>query len=359
MKEELMKKEIQEKRKEIGEQLRQMSSKSNPFDDMIYLATEILRNCLFDCSRFGNKDLPEGFRSNKESTERLFDKIMNIYSDLEDLSPEAVEVCRMTSGPMQNWETFNTINKNLINLEKEYDTVYSQYSPVLNEDFLIFKLGGDSEAYKHLLRLRELSRTKFKNFTSDDFSKMMDVLDNSEDVCKNNFRMPEETFIKYRSSITEENLSDTDIQYMRRWKELGHDKIDVKTFKVRKASGEIFEATVTDAYVKVKNNLTEILMNKGLFLQGALSEEEFLVIYELIIEAARKYTKYTTDVDPELRDWVIELIKSKKEYDPDNAYKVFQINQILSVFCPNYAKAEGKRNNGLERNTSYRFIYYR
>lgn len=357
MREELMKKEIQEKRKEIGEQLRQMSSKSNPFDEMIYLATEILRNCLFDCSRFNNKDLPEAFRSNKESTENLVDKIMQIYSELEELSPEAAEICRLTSGPMQNWETFNKINEGLIGFEKNYDTVYSQYSPVVNEDFLIFKLGRDSEAYKHLLRLRELSKTRFKDFTSDDFSKMMDVIDNSKDVCKNNFMMTEETFIKYRSAIEEEKLSDTDIQYIKRWKELNHDKIDYKTFKVRKASGEIFEAIVSDSYSKTKDKITEILMNKGQFLQGALSETRFLVIYDTIMKAAKEYTKYK-DSDPELCEWVDELINSKKFVDPYHAHEIFKINQILSVFCPNYAKAEGK-NNGSENSTLYRFIYYR
>ena len=132
MREELMKQEIQEKKKEIGEQLRQSSFDSNPFDDMLYLATEILRNCLFDCSRFKNMELPENFRSNEESTERLVGRIMDIYSELNELSPEAAEVCRMTSGPMQNWETFNEINDNFIRFEKKYDTVYSQYSPVVN-----------------------------------------------------------------------------------------------------------------------------------------------------------------------------------------------------------------------------------
>lgn len=355
MREELMKKEIQEKTKEINEQLRQLSSESNPFDEMLHHATEILRNCLFDCSRFNNKDLPENFRSNRKSTERLFEKIMTIYSELEGLSPEAAEVCRMTSGPMQDWETFNKINDGLIEFSKKYETEYSQYSPIVNEDFLIFKLGKDSEEFKHLIRLRILTTTRFKKFTSDDFSKMMDVLDNSEEICKNNFMMSEKTFHEYSSAIIEENLDDKDIQYMKRWKEISHENPNYKTFKVRKTSGEIFEVIENDSYLEIRNKLFEILKNKGLFFQGMLSEKEFNMVYKLIIDTSMEYMKYE-DSDTELCDFLKNLIEPGTEQESD--YKVFQINQILSIFCMGYAKAE-KKNDKDKNNIFYHFIYYR
>lgn len=185
----------------------------NPFDVMMHHSLELTRGILFSCHRLKNPDVPEQVCINKEKIEAYTNKIQEELSKLMNMSDEVVAMCRETSYYYQRDE-FEAMNKILLELERNMQTVYSQSVPSRNDRFEQIRLGKDSDEYKRILELRILitDSKELSSMGDNDLRNLYDVI-SRPDVCVK-YWMTQEELEEKQKIIERYNLTENDIEYM-------------------------------------------------------------------------------------------------------------------------------------------------
>lgn len=200
--------------KEMKLELELHDVKDNPFDVMLHHSLELTRELLYACRRMRNLDVPEQIRTNKERLEFCMNRIEGEFSKLMDMSDETVAMCRETSCYYQSKE-FDKINKELLRIENNMETVWSRSVPNRDDRFEQVRLGVDSDGYKRLLELRDLvdNSEEFSSVNTSYLYGLCEVI-SRPDSCVKCFGMSEEELKEKQEIIKKYELSENDIEYM-------------------------------------------------------------------------------------------------------------------------------------------------
>lgn len=210
--------EMMKQFKELGIEVKEgeFPTTNNPFDVMIYMGIEILRDMLFTYLRIrhNNKCIQEHCPS-LESIAKKFDMIETYYKAFQAMDKEYVEICRTTSHFAENAGFINNLNNYLCSITQDMQTTYSKYTPAIDMKFVKALYGEESEQVKNCERLMIITSSAIVLIPNsiDYLSSLCDVIDHGEEVISNGW-MSKEEYEKRKKFIDENKLTIPQIKYM-------------------------------------------------------------------------------------------------------------------------------------------------
>lgn len=202
--------------KEMRLELEENSVQDNPFDVMLHFSMDLTRELLFACHRMKNSEIAKCVQTNPEILKKKFDMIMNEFGKLQNMSEETVAMCRETSYYYEG-KKFNEMNKALLTLDNNMETIWSRSVPNRNDQYERIRLGEDSDEYKRILELRNIIDTaeEFSNIDRDYLYELLDVIDKSDGIpdefIDERYKEDVEIIRKYKLTIE-------DVMYMTSYK---------------------------------------------------------------------------------------------------------------------------------------------
>lgn len=214
--------------REMHDELAANDIHDNPFDDMLYHGLELTRDLLFACHRHRNKDVLEQFWTTKERLDSMYGHILEVFEKIQCMSDDTVEECRTTSKYYaNNSDEFVAMNEGLLEFERNMQTVWTECNPCYDDRFEQLRLGEDSEEYKRLLELREISTDKDKlgALSDSELSSIIDVMYRLEEIKTRGsshkaWSLYGEELEKTEVYITEYRLTEDDVHYMKAFRKV-------------------------------------------------------------------------------------------------------------------------------------------
>ena len=196
----------------ISENMEFFNIKDNPFDIIAHATMEILRTAMFSSHRYRNEGVGKNLWDGYESYIRWMQIIEQQYDLLDKVNEKTIKFLRESSYFGYEYGTrFNEINHYILDLEKDMATVYSHTVPFHGLEYEKIRLCEDSDEYQRLIFLINL--TDRINLDQDHLSRMIDVINNGEDVLTYGW-LTRDGYDYMKRVIDNNHLSTQDIEYM-------------------------------------------------------------------------------------------------------------------------------------------------
>ena len=184
----------------------------NPFDVIVYATAEMMRNAMFSSHRYRDNNVSEVLWGGYTSYEDWVEVIKTQYQLLDRVNEKTMKFLRETSHFVKNCnQEFNITNDNILNLEKSLNIKNSHVNPFRDLEYEKIRLGEDSDKYQRLIFLINL--TDRINLDRDHLSRMIDVINNEEDVLTYGW-LTRDGYDYMKRVIDNNHLSTQDIEYM-------------------------------------------------------------------------------------------------------------------------------------------------
>lgn len=198
----------------ISENMKFFGIEDNPFDIMMHAALKLTRSVMFSARRYRNKGVIEAlWESDEDLIDSYAEMIRHQYSILNSVNEETVKFLRDHSymGSLIYGEEFNDINKYILAIEHDLDTIYSHIIPCRDLEYEKVRLESDPATMMRLLSRQNLA-DKY-GLTKTRLYHLLDVLECPEGIITTTSE--EEESVKQDKKFIEENrLTSDDIEYM-------------------------------------------------------------------------------------------------------------------------------------------------
>ena len=198
----------------ISENMKFFGIEDNPFDIMMHAALKLTRSVMFSARRYRNKGVIEAlWESDEDLINSYAEMIRHQYSILNSVNEETVKFLRDHSymGSLTYGEEFNDINKYILAIEHDLDTIYSHIIPCRDLEYEKVRLESDPATMMRLLSRQNLA-DKY-GLTKTRLYHLLDVLECPEGIITTTSE--EEESVKQDKKFIEENrLTSDDIEYM-------------------------------------------------------------------------------------------------------------------------------------------------
>ena len=198
----------------ISENMKFFGIEDNPFDIMMHAALKLTRSVMFSARRYRNKGVIEAlWESDEDLIDSYAEMIRHQYSILNSVNEETVKFLRDHSymGSLTYGEEFNDINKYILAIEHDLDTIYSHIIPCRDLEYEKVRLESDPATMMRLLSRQNLA-DKY-GLTKTRLYHLLDVLECPEGIITTTSE--EEESVKQDKKFIEENrLTSDDIEYM-------------------------------------------------------------------------------------------------------------------------------------------------
>lgn len=180
----------------------------NPFDVMLFLSIELVRDMIFASSRYRNPKFPKSLYLSQDAIESKVGIILYQLSKLEKVNPDTIAFLRKSSF---GYSAENSIYEYLLNLEKQLNTIYNHSVPCRDIEYEKVRCGENSKYYKRLLFLRNIVDSG--EFTEKIKSHTIDVIDNDKKCIEFGW-CSEEDYSDIISFLNKYDLNSDEIEYM-------------------------------------------------------------------------------------------------------------------------------------------------